>query len=110
MNCVYVINETHKLMEEQEQILNKTYDEVERKDIPKEGLKLSEIDAMAKELMFIQDGDTDIIIVSPIPALMAKLAKNGTPFKVFHNDRREKKELPDGRIIMTVAKTGWVLV
>ena len=29
---------------------------------------------------------------------------------VFHNDRREKKELPDGLIIQVVAREGWQLV
>jgi uncharacterized protein (DUF111 family) len=51
-------------------------------------------------------GDQKVIFVSPIPALM-KLMRH---WKVFHNDNREKKELPNGKIIMTVAKKGWVLV
>jgi len=29
---------------------------------------------------------------------------------IFHNDNREKKELPNGKIIHTVAQKGWVLV
>ena len=28
----------------------------------------------------------------------------------LHNDRREKKELPNGKVIMAVAQTGWQLV
>lgn len=52
-----------------------------------------------------------VIFVSPIPYLIKFLAgSTGTDVYVFHNDNREKKELPDGRIIQTVAKTGWQLV
>jgi hypothetical protein len=28
---------------------------------------------------------------------------------VFSNDTREKKELPDGKVISVLAKTGWYL-
>jgi hypothetical protein len=35
---------------------------------------------------------------------------NVPSWQVFHNDRREKKELPNGKVIMTVAKEGWELV
>lgn len=64
-----------------------------------------------------------IVFVSPIPFLLKELAvrsitgdvmENSTKklynVLVFHNDRREKKELPDGRIIQVVAHEGWQLV
>jgi len=30
-------------------------------------------------------------------------------YYLLHNDRREKKELPNGRVISVVAQTGWQL-
>jgi len=33
-----------------------------------------------------------------------------TRIRVLHNDNRQKKELPNGKIIMTVAETSWQLV
>jgi len=66
-----------------------------------------------------------VIFVSPIPYLLKELTRRsvnadeyfgGIKFDfhyetlVFHNDRREKKELPDGRIIQVVAQEGWQLV
>ena len=34
----------------------------------------------------------------------------GTQVLVFHNDKRQKRELPNGKIISVVAETGWQLV
>ena len=67
-----------------------------------------------------------VVFASPVPFLMKELAQKAIAYDwygdyegdlrhrydvlVFHNDRREKKELPDGRIIQTVAATGWKLV
>mgnify|MGYP000309279407 CR=1 FL=1 len=64
-----------------------------------------------------------IIFVSPIPYLLKELTARSIrgdyeelttrcvyDVLVFHNDNREKKELPDGRIIQVVAKEGWQLV
>lgn len=65
----------------------------------------------------------DIIFASPVPVLLATLsataAESYAVFRdadpvprvlVFHNDRREKVELPNGRIIQRIAREGWVLV
>jgi len=66
-----------------------------------------------------------VVFASPVPFLLKELAKRSMfaehhgdhaeeselySVLVFHNDRREKKELSDGRIIQTVAATGWRLV
>ena len=64
-----------------------------------------------------------VVFVSPIPYLLKELATKSIrgdyeelatrriyDVLVFHNDRREKKELPDGRIIQVVAREGWQLV
>ena len=69
----------------------------------------------------------NIVFVSPIPVLLGKLSgsavhgeycrMSGTPCSydgirvyVFHNDKREKKEVSDGKVISTVAAAGWQLV
>jgi hypothetical protein len=41
---------------------------------------------------------------------MKLVAATDKEFFVLHNDRREKKELPNGKVIMTVAKEGWMIV
>jgi len=55
-----------------------------------------------------RSGNT-IVFVSPIPYMVKELAKDANVL-VFHNDRREKKQLPNGKIIQVVAETGWQLV
>ena len=50
------------------------------------------------------------MFASPVPALIALAQRAGVEVKVLHNDKREKKELPNGKIIMTVAQAGWVIV
>jgi hypothetical protein len=63
----------------------------------------------------------NIVFVSPVPALLLmaagtvnderlNAASHISQVFVFHNDRREKIELPDGRIISRVADTGWRLI
>ena len=69
------------------------------------------------------DNPTDVIFASPVPALYGALAatagESRIVFKdetlaprvlVFHNDQREKVELPNGRVIQRIAREGWVLV
>lgn len=96
-----VINEQHVLLEEQKEIINKNFPDWEYLKVPASGWDLKKI----KEISQTYSGDK-LIFVSPVPALM-RLHSN---WSVFHNDRREKKELPNGKIIMTVAETGWQLV
>jgi hypothetical protein len=63
-----------------------------------------------------------VVFVSPIPALLLILAqRDGERFgsgandglscvQVFHNNKREKKELPNGKIISVTATEGWELI
>jgi len=97
-----ILNEQHHLLQDQERLLAEDFEIV---PIPAAGMALQEI----KELVKTLRGE-EIVIASPIPALMSLLAVEGIPFKVFHNDHREKKELPGGKIIMTVAAEGWEIV
>ena len=99
---IVVMNEQHTLLPEQAALLPDGYTIA---SVPAQGWDLDTIRQKSQEW-----GDRMVILVSPIPALMSIRAKDGKPFQVFHNDRREKKELPDGRIIHTVAKEGWQLV
>ena len=122
-----ILNEQHNLMDSQKKILNERFGENwELFLVPKSGWNLEQMKEVAEDMI---TGTTCygelIVFASPIPALMALIAEGVSkcssehgeagntwyvPFFVLHNDRREKKELPDGRVIMTVAKEGWVIV
>ena len=104
MKAIVVINETHKLFPEQEKLLVKRFGDYELLKSPKSGWSLEEIEEIVA-------GIEDVVVfASPIPAFMSLLATEGKPFFVFHNDRREKLELPDGRVIMKIAAEGWQIV
>ena len=110
MDTVIVINESHSLKEEQKNLLSQF--DYEFYKIPSSGMVLSEISQMVEEL----SNYDNVVFVSPIPAafsIIINKMKNGNwNSKVynFHNDKREKVELPNGKIIMKVASTRWLLV
>lgn len=99
-----VINETHSLFPQQEEILNSQFGSFERIDIPNEGLNLQGIKQLAEDL------EGGVVVASPIPALFTFLSRERKEFSVFHNDKRDKKTLPNGKVIHTVAKEGWVIL
>jgi len=100
-----VKNEQHSLLPEQERILLDKFKRFEFINIPANGLTAEQI----KELYNKHIDDT-IIFLSPIPLFLKYRYENvNCETYLFHNDKREKKELPNGRVIMTVAKTGWKL-
>ena len=121
-----IINEQHNLLPDQDRVLKETFSEEKHQfefvKSPAGGWTLEEMNEKIKEL---QQADI-IVFVSPIPYMLKRLsysegynAAYEPPFPphlhaprvlVFHNDRREKKELPGGRIIQVVAQTGWRLV
>ena len=124
MRNTIIINEAHSLLNEQEKILNEMFDSYEFLYVPREGWSLYDQQRIARDLV-LEGGN--IIFVSPVPVLLSLVAfyrgygqagiDIGQPFLgintglfVFHNDHREKKELPDGRIIQVVSQTGWQLV
>jgi hypothetical protein len=103
-----IINETHELMAEQRNILNKTFSTWETISVPSAGWTLEEMKQNVSEMK--RSGNT-IVFVSPIPFMLKELAKDANVnVLVFHNDNRKKKELPNGKIIQVVAETGWQLV
>ena|SRR5690606_4092476 len=121
-----IMNENHSLLPEQEEILEREYEGFDILPVPAEGWTLEEMDSKVEEIstMKLQEGKyyLDIVFVSPIPYMMRELTRKEIYFvneyaeqtnrfvRIFHNDRREKKELPNGKIIQVVAQTGWQLV
>jgi hypothetical protein len=126
---IVIINEQHELLPEQEEILDREYQEVEFLKVPAEGWTLRQqeevLDGLAEKLGLrccSAENPADVVFVSPVPFLLKELAEMAIcaapefqvehrfVVKVFHNDNREKKELPNGRVISVVAEKGWQLV
>jgi len=111
MKVKVVLNEQHTLLDNQKELIsNKFGDQWEILSVPAAGWNRKEIGEVAKRLV----NDT-VVFASPIPLLLATLAYEqgcGSTCSVFllHNDVREKKELPTGKVISVVAKTGWELI
>jgi len=109
IKALVVLNEQHQLMEDQIRILDErfTADGWEIYPVPSTGWTLKQMCVMAKEELYTRE----VVFASPIPALM-KILNNweSDNWYVMHNDRREKKELPNGKIIMTISPEGWEIV
>lgn len=109
MKNVVIINEQHRLMEQQKQIIERQLgNDIELLKIPAQGINRQEIEDLANEL---NNKSVNVIVLSPIPLLLARLAHNqGTnDVWILHNDRRDKVEI-NGQIRMVVAKDGWELI
>ena len=112
-----VMNEQHKLLPEQKEILDAKFGDSWKFLLsPKNGWSIEEMDAeMAKMKL-----DQPVVFVSPIGYMILELGtQQGARTDgyahlkhifLFHNSKREKKELPNGRVISVTAKTGWQLV
>ena len=131
-DTIVIINEQHSLLPSQIEILDKKFgkDKWDRLVVPTSGWTLSEM--KEKISSFMNCGESfvpnNFVFVSPVPAMMIILGRvatkrsliiqtegkhsDTTSIKIFtfHNDKREKKELPGGKIIMVVSQTGWQLV
>lgn len=103
-----IINEQHNLLSDQETKLNEKFGEGswEKLNVPANGWTSVEQEAKLKE---IGKGNV-LVFASPLPLMLLRATQEGRETFVFHNDLREKKELPDGRIIFTVAKSGWEIL
>ena len=123
MKTIVIINEQHSLLPQQSELIRKKLgEEIELRKIPAEGINRQEIEELAKELSLFHN--VNIVVLSPIPLLLGRLAhysgecdtlalyggSSGNSIYILHNDRREKKELPNGKIISTVAQEGWELI
>ena len=120
---VYVIkNEQHSLFDEQIQLLQDRFGSYEEYVVPAEGWTLDE---MKKHVEFLYQNADVVVFASPVPYMLKELSAiaaqaydESSGYKrhrladvlVFHNDRREKKELPNGKVIQKVSDTGWQLV
>ena len=115
-----IINEQHSLFEQQENIL-KNFDEIETIKVPAAGWTLEQLKNFEVDNK-LQSRDT-VIFASPIPFLIKELTSQlvcpdmsgdniGLKYNVlvFHNDKRDKLELPNGKIINRVSAEGWMLV
>ncbi len=107
---VVIKNKTHQLFSEQQMLIEKIGGEIKFLEVPTEGWDLQKMKEVLESFENYA-GDTKFIFVSPIPYLLKETVKKyGDRVYIFHNDRREKKTLPDGRIIQVVANEGWQLL
>ncbi|MGL5440348.1 MAG: hypothetical protein ACRDA4_08250 [Filifactoraceae bacterium] len=113
-----IINETHTILEGQKKILDEKFgSKWEFEKIPAAGLNLDEQLELARVLEMRCEG---VVFISPVPVLLAQCSYYGSKNQelgscqfgvgVFHNDKREKKELSNGKIISVTAKEGWELI
>jgi hypothetical protein len=101
-----IINEQHKLTAEQETLLNNRFDKWELYKVPAEGWTIAEMNNRMFDLTTAK-----CVFVSPIPYMLKILTSiNYKNIYIFHNDKREKVELPNGKVIYKVADTGWQIV
>ena len=106
--CYVIINEQHTIKTEQIEIIEKEFaeTEIEYLKVPANGWTLSEMQDIFQEIKM-----GTVVFISPIPAMMKMCSSTiNLPWFTFHNDNREKKELPNGKIISVVADTGWKLI
>ena len=104
-----VMNEDHSLLPEQREILKEKYGNYDFRYVPKEGWLLEEINWLVE--WYENSHVEEVVFVSPVPSLLMKLSRlNGKTVRVFHNDNRNKKTLPNGKVVYTVAQEGWELV
>ena len=128
-----IINEDHSLLPEQQEILEERYKSWETILVPREGWSIEGMNRIAYDPKFVTTIQDEIIktviFVSPIAYMIGKMQFNkgfdtgimesnswediykiSPVVKVFFNANREAKELSSGKIIHTIAKTGWQLI
>jgi len=103
MRTIVIMNETHKLMDEQHKLLE-VFGEYDILSVPKAGWTIDDMNNLDIDI------DDRIVFVSPVPYLLAKLSKRGYEVYLFHNDNRHKVELPDGKVIFRIPEKGWKLI
>ena len=112
MKTVVVINQQHSLFPIQRDLLDQKFPGWEPRFIPASGWSLEQQIHFCKEELV---GVGSVVFVSPVPYILARLSflsGQGIPIGIyiFINEKRVKKELPNGKIIQTVAPDGWKLV
>lgn len=101
-----VMNEAHSLMPQQKELLEGFFGDFEFMLVPIAGWDKPAILSAVSELLSVDN----VVVLSPIPLLLAKLAKERDSIHILHNDQRVKKELPNGKVIQVVSQTGWELI
>jgi hypothetical protein len=103
-----VINEQHEVLQDQQKAICEDFCAnplICRLNIPANGMKADELKKLAKDLAACR---CHIVFASPIPLLLLLLSSRGKNLVgVLHNDKREKKELPNGKVISVTAQEGW---
>ena len=125
MNPLVIINEQHTLLDVQNEILLNRFgvDGWNTLPVPAKGWTQEEMDAIMASDIF---KTKTVIFISPIPymikmltaaamanmhlpSIITRYSRTVESVLLMCNDTREKKELPNGKIIFAVAKTGWYL-
>jgi hypothetical protein len=107
MGAIVIINEQHTLLEAQENLLWESGLAFDQCLIPATGLQSWEQLDMINWLMTNYES---IVFVSPLPLMIKEISsRKSSRCVLMCNDTREKKELPNGKIIYTVSQTGWYL-
>jgi len=133
---IIIKNEKHSLMDDQKRALDEfiqkrlnVMPEISTLPVPESGWTKEDMEEIMKKNF--SHGEW-AVFVSPIPYMISRLAWSSgawgvvhelnhkpddlfcSAVLVFHNDKREAKEIPDGkggvRMIHSVAPTGWILV
>ena len=114
MKTTIIISEQHTLLPEQSEILKEKFVEWTTILVPATGWTREEREIICDTLR------GNVVFVSPIPGMILDLAGRASfescnygaqtirPW-VFANDTREKKELPNGKVVSVTAQTGWYL-
>lgn len=128
MKAIVIINEQHSLLSDQNRILNSYFDSYELYKVPAEGWSIKQMNEQVDNDIIQENYNYSkaIVFASPVPYLLAHCASVSGRIDtaredyglaipelyvyLFHNDKREKKELPNGKVISVVAKEGWQLV
>ncbi|BDR74324.1 hypothetical protein K144316041_p21630 (plasmid) [Clostridium tetani] len=119
MKTIVILNKQHSLTKEQKETLLKNFEKFEMLLVPENGWTLNEMKNVVKQLQlgYINKEAKNIIFASPIPALIKLVSEeilmdslNPSNWFVFHNGKREKRKLPNGKIISVVATKGCELV
>ncbi|HFD2052232.1 TPA: hypothetical protein ACF2DE_002963 [Clostridium perfringens] len=109
-----ILNEQHTLLPSQKVILDSEFgiNGWDVLSVPSNGWSLSEQLEVVESLKGTIEKQSKIVFASPLPIIIGKLSRwnEYEDIYIFHNDKREKKELPNGKIIFTVAQDGWQLV
>jgi len=102
-----VINEQHKLVKNQEDLLNEKFGSNWKLfHIPMSGWDFEQLQGVLKLLT----GDV-VVFASPVPYLLKELsAIQPDDTFIFYNDSRNQKNIANGKTVYSVAKSGWMIV